>query len=331
MVSYGPWVQDPAYEQYTTYTVDATYDNRYLGDDGGGGYTDNPQSASPRQVLLYDLEQALYVAKAAHGDVSGQGIDHGVEVGYGQQMPTVVPPMYLSNWGATYTRARWRVAPSPDGYSYSPSSEGHFDPDAVALQFEGSDPGPTYMSGAASIEGVTIGALTTIITRVGDSSPTNGLVPGDLSDGSWQTDVVLHPDGGSDTVLHRVSGFAQTTEANTYTTTLGTNIDVTALLASAGWSGELWTETPAVILPRKMPESATEVASGIVRYGWLLLRPRISYMVKPPRYRWVYADDGPPSYRRIFPRADGLGGGAPRNWPRPKSIQASNRTSGGYL
>lgn len=36
-------------------------------------------------------------------------------------------------------------------------------------------------------------------------------------------------------------------------------------------------------------------------------------------------------YRRNFPRSDGLAGGGARTFPRPRSIQGSNRTSGAYL
>lgn len=53
-----------------------------------------------------------------------------------------------------------------------------------------------------------------------------------------------------------------------------------------------------------------------------------TYTIRPPRIRWVYETV---PYRRNFPRDDALAGGAGRNWPRPKSSQASNRTSGGYL
>lgn len=46
---------------------------------------------------------------------------------------------------------------------------------------------------------------------------------------------------------------------------------------------------------------------------------------------WVEVDHaGGQPYRRIFPRDDGLAGGAPRNYPVSKGVQTSNRTSG-YL
>lgn len=56
---------------------------------------------------------------------------------------------------------------------------------------------------------------------------------------------------------------------------------------------------------------------------------RVTYQM--PRWRQVFFEDPTTPYRRNFPRDDALAGGAGRNWPRPKSIQASNRTSGGYL
>lgn len=41
--------------------------------------------------------------------------------------------------------------------------------------------------------------------------------------------------------------------------------------------------------------------------------------------------DADETYRRIYPRDDGLAGGAARNWPPSKSSQSGLRTSGGYF
>lgn len=49
---------------------------------------------------------------------------------------------------------------------------------------------------------------------------------------------------------------------------------------------------------------------------------------RTPRYRWIF-DTVP--YRRVYPRPDGLAGGAPRTYPRPKTQQASNRIVGGIF
>jgi hypothetical protein len=50
----------------------------------------------------------------------------------------------------------------------------------------------------------------------------------------------------------------------------------------------------------------------------------------PPRYRFRYTTFDEP-YQRIFPRDDGLAGGAERTWPPSKGVQLGNRTSAGYL
>lgn len=49
-----------------------------------------------------------------------------------------------------------------------------------------------------------------------------------------------------------------------------------------------------------------------------------------PRWRQVFYEDTAVPYRRVYPRDDGLAGGAPRNYPSSKARQTSNRTSG-YL
>lgn len=47
---------------------------------------------------------------------------------------------------------------------------------------------------------------------------------------------------------------------------------------------------------------------------------------------WIeVGEDAGSTYRRVFPRDDGLAGGAPRNYPPSKSVARGNRTSGGYL
>lgn len=327
MVTYGPWQEDPNYTQLATYFWDATFDNRFLGDDGGLAEADYGPAGSPRLTTLTDLENSLLVAKAGHGDVPALQLDHGVEYGYGQDH-TIIPEEYWSSWGATYQRGRWRIAPSPDGYFYNPPNHGHFDPDAIALQFEGQEPGPTNLSAATTIQGVSLDALTQITTRVGDSTDTSGEAYEDLS-GPWETDVVVQPDGSmSQSVVRMISGFVESTEHNSLTTTLGTTIDLTELLSGTGWTGDLWTETAAFVMPRYMPSSGDEVASGEVRYGWMLSRPQVTYTVKPPLYRWVYPST---PYRRISQRGDALAGGARRIHPRPKTIQSSNRRAGGIV
>lgn len=69
--------------------------------------------------------------------------------------------------------------------------------------------------------------------------------------------------------------------------------------------------------------------------GQMLASPNVNmavtYTIRPPRIRWIYAAPQAVSYRRVYPRDDGLAGGAPRTWPPSKAVQSSNRTFGGYL
>lgn len=52
----------------------------------------------------------------------------------------------------------------------------------------------------------------------------------------------------------------------------------------------------------------------------------------PPRIRVTYSRETlPNSYRRIYPRDDGLAGGARRNYPPSRATQSGNRNVGGYL
>ncbi len=330
MVTYGPWIQDPDYDQLRTYTQYATFDNRYLGDFGGHFFSGRPPTSEPYLVTIPDLTAALIAAKTPPGGEIEDPFSHGVEFGYGQGINTVVPLTYLANWSATYMRAKWRIAPDPGGYGYNPPNNGNLDPDAIALQYEGSEPVPTSTYGASSIVGVHLDALTQIVTRIGDSTgPGSTPVYANLG-GGWSTGAYIRPEGeGADYPILTIPGSGLMTEPNSLTTTLGVDVDLTDLLEPFDWSGTIWTETPAQVVPNYMPTNPEEGAAGTLKYGWLLKEPHVVYSVRPPRYRWVYPGGG--AYRRTFPRDDGLAGGAPRTFPQSKASQSSNRTFGGFL
>lgn len=85
-----------------------------------------------------------------------------------------------------------------------------------------------------------------------------------------------------------------------------------ALVWTAGWPGNFLGAAPfeyAVIDP-----------SIVITYTW-----------SAPRWRWVYYDVAVPDavpYRRVYPRDDGLAGGAPRVHPPSRAIQSSRRIRG---
>lgn len=61
-----------------------------------------------------------------------------------------------------------------------------------------------------------------------------------------------------------------------------------------------------------------------------------TYLVRPPRRRFLVrtyssAAAATTTYRRNYPRDDGLAGGARRNYPPSKAMQSGNRNVGGYL
>ena len=82
------------------------------------------------------------------------------------------------------------------------------------------------------------------------------------------------------------------------------------------------------------PATSAQVVAYFASGGTLQVQPNINgggtgtAEVKIHRLAFTWASTT--TYRRNYPRDDGLAGGAGRNWPRPKSIQSSNRTSG-YL
>lgn len=55
------------------------------------------------------------------------------------------------------------------------------------------------------------------------------------------------------------------------------------------------------------------------RVGGTTTSPTMIYTLRPPRYRWIFADV---PARRLWPRQDGLGLGLGRTWPRPDTYQA---------
>jgi hypothetical protein len=105
---------------------------------------------------------------------------------------------------------------------------------------------------------------------------------------------------------------------------LGHTVPLTEHVEPSG--GVMWLWTPDFVPASIIPDGSS--GSWQWSYGWGFERLRLNWILRPPRYRWVY-DTVP--IRRTFPRDDGLGGGAPRTWPSSRAVQSSNRTVGGYL
>jgi hypothetical protein len=83
------------------------------------------------------------------------------------------------------------------------------------------------------------------------------------------------------------------------------------------------------------PATAEQIETYFAAGGVLLIQPTSfgagDVEVTIHRIRVPGVEVEPDAYRRIYPRDDGLGGGAPRTYPPSKSVQLGNRTTGGYL
>lgn len=104
--------------------------------------------------------------------------------------------------------------------------------------------------------------------------------------------------------------------------------DGTSSLSFAG-GGVIWSETSA---PHNTVNNTTPFVRGGVGSYWNGLYSQVGTVTDlwiDDLVLWVVGDEDP-TYLRVHPRDDGLGGGAPRNFPESKFSQKSNRISG-YL
>lgn len=131
------------------------------------------------------------------------------------------------------------------------------------------------------------------------------------------------PAHGVSTVLH--SQAMSVVEDTTVDFQLGARIDLTDHMSDLAAGGVLYTLNDGFV-PHVTPDTGFDESWS---YGTTILRAMVEETLRPPVYRWIY-DTVPVAYRRIYPRDDGLAGGARRNWPPSKGVQTSNRTSG-YL
>lgn len=238
----------------------------------------------------------------------------------------------VSEWSATVQSTEWHINARPGGFEYYPSFYGPGDPDAIGLEFEDGppyDPGNPFPWAPAPEVGLSLSAGTLLATRAGDDSAPTGEL-----DTGWTTDirVICNPAPGvevNELVAERDNNGILNTGNSMYREPLGVDVDLAAMEAY-GWDFRIYAETRTVIGPHHLPEAGDSVfgAFGVVTYGWNLDRLAVVWIVRPPRYRFVY-DTVP--YRRLTQRGDGLAGGARRIHPRPKSIQGSNRRGGGFL
>lgn len=333
MVTYGPWIQDPDYLQYQT--VSQSSGNDYADGMPLFGYglkateTETPFQDPAYPITEQDLKRSYDVVNpnTPDGDATAVTNAWGSTYSWGYQLS--LPAGVASTWGAQTARRWGRVVPHE--YSYNPSNFFPRDPAAIGIDYEGAPYDPTLqyplnLSGPASKVSRAISWASELRGMWRDDSRGTEAAVRPFS----TTEIWLLPAGTGDPIKVGEVGppDAVSDGANALVRTLDTTIDLTPWIQEYGWAGKIWTRQPAFVPPANGPGPDS---TGRVDYGWGFADLRIDTVVRPPRYRWVYATEPAESYRRIFPRDDALGAGAARTFPRPRSAQGSNRTSGGYL
>jgi hypothetical protein len=334
MPTYGPWIQDPDYLRGVSWNIGSQADvltKQGLTRHSGGvllNTEDSDDTPPPFPTSPYS-DLASMLSTALNMDDESPGVEPGgVSLRYGA---TVVS---LKGRGQSEVRASVARVPLVPGVP-SASSDVGWEPfdfmpeewpeDAIDIEFEGGDWTPQWLT--AEIASTTelygyiledIGGTYTLDqAQVSRPFTSEIRVASGWPGASLGVSVDVFETGPSDyDVGAGVGGSSWRT--------LGHAVPLTEHVEPSG--GVLWLWTPDYV-PSSIPPDGS-AGSWVWSYGWGFERLRLNWMLRPPRYRWIY--DSVP-IRRTYPRDDGLAGGSRRTWPPSKAVQSSNRTSGGYL
>lgn len=315
MVSYGPWTQDP---DYTTFRTISTADNppAYTNPIGTG------EGSTPFQDPVYPI--TVGDLTAVFGDAQTAVDNEGGWVEWLASTYDLSFPNWRSSWSSRIWARRFPIADKQ--HLYSPPNFGSLPPDgAIGVEYVGQpfDPDEPWAWGPATTLTFHLGPETKLEgqfedNRVASAAP----LPWGV-----ETRLMITPPDEPKVQIASVESPANDTANNWLIRDLNESIDLAPYGAlESGWTAVLHTETPTVIIggdPGPYGDTYT-------RYGWLFKALRINNDLRPPLYRWVFESTAP-TYRRNYPRDDGLAGGARRNYPPSKAVQSGNRTSGGYL
>lgn len=333
MVSYSGWQEAPDQVQSRTLFGDSDAVDPYTGalifDYRAGHQYHETEYMDPAPVISVDelegMVEGCYEAETPPGPLGVQ-TTWGTAYAWGYSLSA--PAGWSANRSASVVKRQFRITNQP--YVFSPISEGYWADGAIGIDYEGQpyNPSNPWASGPSTILGRGVSNEAPTVLRGHwreeyiDAEPTAPMV---------DTVVWFHPDappgsGPVSTILATVPFPVVPSAGSPLSTTLAEPIDLTDKMHPDYWGGILWTSSaPKFLPPLRDPDPYD---SGSLQYGWGFENVRVDTMVRPPRWRWVFAAD---PYRRIFPRDDGLAGGAPRTWPTSRTVQNGNRTSGGYL
>jgi hypothetical protein len=326
MVSFGPWIEEPDWDYIQTIRV--TDPGRYEsagvnGTDSEVTHRDESPTGEPGYLIeMSDITDLWTTAVDPINRPAGR-------VGFTWEY-TLAIPYWTSTWSVTIVDGAWLIAPPDSGFQFSTGTA--WPDDAVGIRYDGhawnpDDPWSGDVDLSIPNDGIVAVRLEPTTKLASTAEDASRLPPDDNRDlrSPFRTNIVLNGAGAPQIVTHR-DGAQQAHDGEV---TLDVETDLTDLLRAGDWSGLLYSHTPLEVAPAREPE-ALPYHNGSMTYGMRITEPRVRWTLNAIRYQFVYDTTVAP-YRRIFPRDDGLAGGAPRTWPPSKAVQSSNRTSGGYL
>jgi hypothetical protein len=334
MPTYGPWIQEPDYLRGVSWDISAQTDvlaKQGLTRQSGGSLLTTedsdapppPYPTSPYNDLPSMLSTALNMNDPAPDVAPG-----GVRMQYGTSAPLLLAR------GQSEVRASAARVPLVPGVPTSTTDTGwapfdfmpqEWPEDAIDIEFEGGDWTPQWLTAEIAATTELYGSIFEDVTgphelnraRVSGPFTSEIRVAAGWPGVSLGTSVDIFVTGPSD--YDPDSGVAGSAGR-----LLGHTVPLTEHIEPSG--GVMWLWTPEFVPATTVPDGSN--GDWIWSYGWGFERLRLNWMLRPPRYRWIY--DSVP-IRRVYPRDDGLAGGAGRTWPPPRSTQSSRRTFGGYL
>lgn len=313
MVAYGPWVQDVDHLQWWTVS-DSNTDNYEVTIARVDDFVDYQDPVA--EITPADLEEVYDAAQAALSN-------KGAWINFLSSAYYLIHPEWRSEWGCEIWAKEFYIGSKES--VYHPSNYGFVPPaGAIGIDYatQPYTPETAWYGVVAENVAARLRADTEFVGKFEDDSVDNAApLPW-----SSTTSLMVTPVGGVKEAVATLGSPPNDTTPNWLLRDLDQTVDLATYGAlNPAWTATLHTETHNFLPgPDPSPYHSTRT-----RYGWMLNTVVLEIDFRPPLYRWVYK--GSDTYRRNYPRDDGLAGGARRNYPPSKSAQSGNRNVGGYL
>lgn len=341
MTTVGPWIQEPDYEVTTQNAGTGAANSRRANMLVANGFYPNVQQDAEYMEYtsgwfpivddtMTDLVEAAENAVDLNREIVGDPTMRTTRLTRIHETGTIGEDNWGSGAAVSMNRYPWLIPPGTYTAGALGWSPFYFEPDnwpenAVGIEYDNE-------AGEGIAEGVSVRVLANTVFE-GVNLDNSAHLGQDLTAPPVTRLLAQTPeqfnasDGpGTEFLASEITLIAPGSTGAT-SVTLGEDFDLTPYMTPVGMV--LSTFTDSFIPPQNDDTYSGFSLTNYWEYGYAIDLIRVGWTLRPPRYRWIY-DTTTPTYRRIYPRDDGLAGGAPRNWPPSKGVQTSNRTSG-YL